>query len=236
LFLGVVCCRYVSGFALDFVGLLWSLVVLASLDSVNPCAISMTASIALVASTTGVGGFRALVSPLSFVFGVYLGYVAVGFVASWILSFSSLILAFVVILAVVLAVMDIREALSERALACRVGECQPSWLRLLPYRYAPLLLAASGCAVSWSFMLCSAAPYLVFLGLLARAGVELPLRAALIAIYCLIVVTPLILAAITPVALLERFQVSYRAILVARSLLLLVVAAIGTYYLYTILH
>ncbi len=56
------------------------------------------------------------------------------------------------------------------------------------------------------------------------------LRLVFIAVYCLIVVAPLVLVAVAPVVVFERIQ-SYRLILVIRSLLLAVVAAIGAYYI-----
>ncbi|MCC6044353.1 MAG: hypothetical protein LM584_03595 [Desulfurococcaceae archaeon] len=217
---------------MDYVAFLWSLLVLASLDSFNPCAMSMTATIALAASSLGLHGFAMLRYPLLFVCGVYIGYLLVGLVASWVLGFSRVLLVFVVLLAFILALLDLREALSERSAACRVGECAPPWLKLLDPRTSPLLLVTSGIVVSWSFMMCSAAPYLIFLGILGSTVGSPALRLVLIAIYCLIVIAPLILIAIAPVAIFEKVTLSYRGVLVVRSALLVLVALIGVYYIY----
>jgi hypothetical protein len=70
-----------GGGGLDYVALLWSLLVLASLDSLNPCAMSMTATITLAASSLGLHGFAMLRYPLLFVCGVYIGYLLVGLIA-----------------------------------------------------------------------------------------------------------------------------------------------------------
>jgi hypothetical protein len=58
------------------------------------------------------------------------------------------------------------------------------------------------------------------------------LRLVLIAIYCLIVIAPLILIAVAPVAIFEKVTLSYRGVLVVRSVLLVLVALIGAYYIY----
>jgi hypothetical protein len=93
---------------LDYVAVLWGLLVLASLDSFNPCAMSMTATIALAASSLGLHGFAMLRYPLLFVCGVYVGYLLVGLVASWVLGFSRILLVFVVLLAFILALLDFK--------------------------------------------------------------------------------------------------------------------------------
>jgi hypothetical protein len=170
--------------------------------------------------------------PLLFACGVYIGYLLVGLVASWVLGFSRVLLVFVVLLAFILALLDLREALSERSVACRVGGCAPPWLRFLDPRISPLLLVTSGVVVSWSFIMCSAAPYPIFLGILGSTVGSPALRLVLIAIYCLIVIAPLILIAIAPVAIFEKVTLSYRGVLVVRSALLVLVAPIGAYYIY----
>lgn len=219
---------------MDYLAILWSLLVLASLDSINPCAMSMTATIALVASNLGFRGFSMLRYPLLFILGVYVGYLFIGLAASWVLGFSRVLLVLVIILALTLAILDLKEALSERSVACRVGECTPPWLRVFNPSVSQVLLVASGVVVSWSFMMCSAAPYLVFLGILSTSVTSLPVRLALIALYCLIVIAPLILIALAPVAVFEKLTPGYRSIVLVRSTLLIVVALVGAYYLYVL--
>ena len=221
---------------LEYVTLLVTLLLLASLDSINPCAMSMTAAVTLASSSLGLGGSRALRYPFSFILGVYLGYVLLGFIASWILRLSPILLLLAIVAALILALLDLREAFSERALACRVGECAPPWFRVLPHPSTLVLLAVSGALVSWSFMLCSAAPYLVFLSILSQSVEHPILRLPFILLYCLVVVAPLVVIAIAPLLLLERVAVSYRVISLVRAFTLIIVALIGSYYMFLVLR
>jgi len=215
-----------------YVDVLLSLLILASLDSINPCAISITATITLIASSLGFGGLRVLKMPLLFIVGVYLGYFVIGFMASWVLGLSRVLLALILVLAMILIALDLREALSRRALMCKVGECLPSWLNIFSKQFSSFILVIFGVIVSWSFMMCSAAPYIIFLGILSSKVEFLVLRVVFIALYCLIIVTPLILVALAPLIVYEKLSISYRNLLLLRSMLLTIIVLLGVYYLY----
>ncbi|MEM5873369.1 MAG: hypothetical protein QW065_01060 [Acidilobaceae archaeon] len=137
--------------------LLALMVVYASIDSINLCAISTTAVLALYSSTLMPSGIRKLALPAFFICGVYLGYVLVGLALSFVLVYYKVLLTLVVGLAVILLILDIREALKKETVACKIGECLPAWIQRLPMSLLNLGAFIYGVVVSWSFMLCCAA-------------------------------------------------------------------------------
>ncbi|MEM1873641.1 MAG: hypothetical protein QXS85_05325 [Acidilobaceae archaeon] len=216
---------------MDLSHLLVLMVVYASIDSLNACAISTTAVLALYSSTLGFRGARRLALPAFFILGVYCGYVLVGLALSSILAYFRILLALVLALALALLVLDLREALKSETAACRVGECLPAWVQRLSGLWLLGGALVYGVLVSWSFMLCSAAPYLIFLGLLSSHVASWTVRALFVVIYCAIIVSPLIIAAFIPTLLAEHLSLNLRTVLLARALLLALVILIGSYYL-----
>ncbi|MFN4045983.1 MAG: hypothetical protein ACK4H7_01415 [Acidilobaceae archaeon] len=219
---------------MDLREILVLMVLYAGVDSINICALSTTVLLSLYAASLGFHGLGKLALPLSFIVGVYVGYVLVGLAVSWVLGYVRFLLFIVVLLAVFLLVLDLKEALREESKACRVGECVPSWLQKV--KGLELLLGAFiyGVLVSWSFMMCSAAPYILFLSILSAYIEAYIIRVAMVLAYCIIIIAPLILAALIPGIIVGRLMVSLRTVLLARAMVMALIIALGAYYLATL--
>ncbi|MDM7275711.1 MAG: hypothetical protein P3X22_006300 [Thermoprotei archaeon] len=207
------------------------MVLYAGVDSVNICALSTTVVLSLYAASLGFQGLGKAALPFSFIAGVYVGYVLVGLAVSWVLSYVRVLLLLVVLLAVLLLVLDLREALREESRACRVGECVPSWLQRV--KGLKLLFGAFiyGVLVSWSFMMCSAAPYILFLGILSAHVKALFVKVIMVLAYCIIIIAPLVLASLIPMVIAGRLMASLRTVLLARAAVMVLIIALGAYYL-----
>lgn len=207
------------------------LAVYASIDSLNLCAISTTAILSLYSATLNPSGFWRMALPGFFISGVYCGYVIVGLALSSILAHYKILLAIVVALSIILLALDLREALRSETAACRVGECLPSWVQKLSGWWLYVGAFIYGVLVSWSFMLCTAAPYLIFLGVISVHVGSMIVRVLLILLYCLLIIAPLVITAAVPIALVSNISLNLRKVILARSLALLVVILLGVYYM-----
>ncbi len=219
---------------MDLGEILVLMVLYAGVDSINICALSTTVLLSLYAASLGFHGLGRVGLPFSFIAGVYVGYVLVGLAVSWVLGYVRFLLLLVVLLAVFLLVLDLREALREEFKACRVGECVPSWLQRV--KGLQLLFGAFvyGVLVSWSFMMCSAAPYILFLSILSAYVGASVIRVVMVLAYCVIIIVPLVLAALIPGIIVGRLMVSLRTLLLARAMVMVLIIALGAYYLATL--
>ncbi len=208
------------------------LVTLGLFDSINPCAISTTLLLSLTAASIGFKE-RKSIPPLVFTCGVYLGYFIVGLVTS-ILLYSTLVMMMICILIFVIIFKDMYTYIKRRGsvFECRDRECLPKYLTGKKGKLALFSIFSFGVAVSWSFMMCSAAPYFVFLTMLATNIANYITRVLLIAIYCLIVIIPLIIVSISS-KLIPANLVSGRTLMIIRDIILLIIASYIIYNLIT---
>ena len=215
---------------ISFTGLMLGLAVA---DSINPCAISTTALLAITATTVGFMGRRKYLLVASFIAGVYLGYLLLGYIVSIILSLYNLLLVIVLALALAIVVKDLVELArgGYRGIECTGRECLPSFISKLPLHLLPLALIGFGMIVSWTFMSCSAAPYFIFLSYVSVYVDNVFMRLIYLIIYCLVIIAPLVIVSLIPIEKVVGFRSIGRIILIRDTLLSIIVA----YTLYNIL-
>ncbi len=215
---------------ISFTGLMLGLAVA---DSINPCAISTTALLAITATTVGFMGRRKYLLVASFIAGVYLGYLFLGYIVSIILSLYNILLIIVLALALAIIVKDLVELArgGYRGIECTGRECLPSFISKLPAHLIPPALVGFGMIVSWTFMSCSAAPYFIFLSYVSVYVDNVFMRLMYLMIYCLVIIAPLVIVSLIPIEKVIGFRKIRRIILVRDTLLSVIVA----YTLYNIL-
>ena len=210
-----------------------TMVMLASVDSINPCAISTTILLALTASTLGFIGRRQFVPVTMFILGVYIGYVLAGYVLTAILSLSKIFMLLILGIALALIARDIKDLVSGRefSIECRERECLPGFLQKLPLWILPVAIMAFGVVVSWTFMMCSAAPYIVFLTILANTLSDPLARLFYILVYCILIIIPLAIAGYTPVLFIKKIGFSLKKLVIARVVVLSIIVGLVVYYI-----
>lgn len=216
----------------ELVPLITSMFILAFIDSINPCAISTSIIISANAVALGFTKKKRYLPTIAFVAGVYIGYFIVGYFTS-ILAYHNIFLAIVIAFAVILVSRDIyrlRKGEISNDIACDERECLPKILLKTPQQLYPIMMLGFGAAISWSFMLCSAAPYLLFVTLLAKTVENEAIKFLLIGIYCSIIVLPILLAGITSQHILKTLM-NLRRIVVLRVMILSIIIVVALNYL-----
>ncbi len=213
--------------------LLAQMFVLAGIDSINPCAISTTVLLAIMAVSMGFTGSRKYIPIIAFIIGVYLGYVIAGYVISIVITLSRLFMYIILFLALGFIVKDAIDLYRGENIniECKRQECVPKIITRLPKPILPLGVFVFGVVVSWTFMMCSVAPYIFFLTYITKVVEEISIRIMYVLAYCAIVVIPLVIAGIAPFAFIKRISLTLKKILVARIIVFTIIASILLYYL-----
>ncbi len=217
----------------ELFGLMTSMFVLALVDSVNPCAISTAMIISANAIALGFSGKKKYLPLTMFVLGVYTGYFIVGYFAS-ILAYHNIFLSIVVAFAIMLIARDIhrfRAGKITEEITCNERECLPGFLSRVPKWLFPIALIGFGAIVSWSFMLCSAAPYILFVTLLSRTVTSEVVKIILIGVYCSIIVVPIILAGVAS-QFISKTILNIKKITAFRIIILIIISLIALSYLF----
>ena len=206
---------------------------LALADSINPCAISTTVLLVITSAAIGFIGKKKYLPVASFVIGVYLGYLLLGFLVSYIISLFNILLFIVLGLALAIIIKDLIELVKGKykGIECTDRDCLPSFISKLPIHVIPVALAGFGMIVSWTFMSCSAAPYFIFLSYITMYISDIFIRIVYLMIYCLIIILPLIIVSILPIEKVLGLQKINRIILIKDILLTIIVI----YILYNLL-
>jgi len=206
---------------------------LALADSINPCAISTTVLLVITSAAIGFIGKKKYLPVTSFVIGVYLGYLLLGFLVSYIISLFNVLLFIVLGLALAIIIKDLIELVKGKykGIECTDRDCLPSFISKLPIHIIPIALAGFGMIVSWTFMSCSAAPYFIFLSYITMYISDVFIRIIYLMIYCLIIILPLIIVAILPIEKILGLRRISRIILIKDILLTIIVI----YILYNLL-
>ena len=139
----------------------------------------------------------------------------------------------ILFLAIGFIVRDFIELRSGRELAieCRERECLPEFLQKLPLWILPVGILVFGVVVSWTFMMCSAAPYIVFLTILSQSIASPYYRLLYILVYCLLIIVPLVIASIAPLAFLKKVSLTLKKIIVVRIAILSIITGMVLYYI-----
>ena len=213
--------------------LLAQMFVLASIDSINPCAISTTVLLAIMAVSMGFTGSRKYIPVIAFIIGVYLGYVIAGYIISIVITLSRLFMYIILFLALGIIVKDAIDLYRGENvnIECKRQECVPKVITRLPKPILPLGIFVFGVIVSWTFMMCSAAPYVFFLTYIAKVVEEISTRIMYVLAYCAIVVVPLVIAGVAPFAFIKRIGLTLKKILIVRIIVFTIIASILLYYL-----
>ena len=206
---------------------------LALADSINPCAISTTVLLVITSAAIGFIGKKKYLPVTSFVIGVYLGYLLLGFLVSYIISLFNILLFIVLGLALAIILKDVIELArgKYRGIECTDRDCLPSFISKLPMQIIPIALAGFGMIISWTFMSCSAAPYFIFLSYITIYVNNVFSRMLYLMIYCLIIILPLIIVAVMPIEKVLGLRKIGRIILIKDILLTIIVI----YIIYNIL-
>lgn len=213
--------------------LLVQMFVLASIDSINPCAISTTVLLAIMAVSMGFTGSRKYIPVIAFIIGVYLGYVIAGYIISIVITLSRLFMYIILFLALGIIVKDAIDLYRGENvnIECKRQECVPKVITRLPKPILPLGILVFGIVVSWTFMMCSAAPYIFFLTYIAKVVEEISTRTMYVLAYCAIVVIPLVIAGVAPFAFIKRIGLTLKKILIVRIIVFAIIASILLYYI-----
>lgn len=164
-------------------------------DSVNPCTFSVYTALLLVTLSL-LGKRKAILTALAFIAGVYAGYMALGLG----LNAALTLLPHYVVKVVAAAGIVVG---GYNLYACRMGEQfkspVPERLRKLTEKslhtfVGPVGGLAVGLLASFTLLPCSSGPYIVFIALLSRLRDKWA-STALLALYNLIFVVPLVLIA-----------------------------------------
>ncbi|WFO76241.1 hypothetical protein J4526_05275 [Desulfurococcaceae archaeon MEX13E-LK6-19] len=217
----------------ELFGLMTSMFVLALVDSVNPCAISTAMIISANAIALGFSGKKKYLPLVMFVLGVYIGYFIVGYFAS-ILAYHNIFLSIVIAFAIMLIARDIhrfRVGKITEEITCDERECLPGFLSKVPKWLFPTALLGFGAIISWSFMLCSAAPYILFVTLLSRTVTSEAVKIILIGVYCSIIVIPIILAGVAS-QFISKTILNIKKITAFRIIILIIISLIALSYLF----
>lgn len=201
---------------------------LALADSINPCAISTTILLTITSTAIGFINKKKYLPLLSFIAGVYIGYLLLGFLVSYIISLSNVLLLIILGMALAIIIKDLYELAKGKykGIECTDRNCLPSSISQLPIHIVPLALAGFGVIVSWTFMSCSAAPYFIFISYITMYVSNILARLFYLMIYCLIIVLPLIIVAVLPIEKILGLHRISRVILLKDLLLAIIVAYI----------
>ncbi len=163
----------------SFLEALIKTVVLAAIDSVNPCTIFIYTLLIAAAILSGRSSYRA---GLPFVAAVAGGYTLIGIGLTQILSLAPIARIVFIALALCLAFINLVKPISagKGMLFDYISRASES----------PLLSFALGALATFTLLPCSAGPYLVFLAYISRLGVYV--KTLLMAIYISVFVSPLI--------------------------------------------
>jgi len=208
-----------------------TLMVLAGLalsDAVNPCAVFIYTTLLIAATLASAGRKRLpIATGTAFVLAVYLGYLAIGlglmtflrYVPTWILGFVAIAFGLWVIVSDLVGRSRI---VARESLLDMISRAATS-------TFFSFLL---GLLVTFTLLPCSSGPYVVFAGIASRY--DTPIAVALLAMYNLVFVTPLLAVMVLVVAGLryrsvQRFIIEHkREMSIAAGLLLI---AVGIYVL-----
>jgi len=218
---------------LSIPGFLTLMLGLAVADSINPCAISTTLMLVITAVSMGFIGRRKYLPVASFIAGVYLGYLLLGFLVSYIISLFNVLLLIVLGLALAIIIKDVIDLIKGKynGIECTDRECLPSFISKLPIHVVPIALAGFGMIISWTFMSCSAAPYFIFLSYITLYVKDMLLRSLYMMIYCFIIILPLVIVTFLPIEKVLGLRKIGRIILIKDILLTIIVI----YIVYNIL-
>ncbi|MCD6547564.1 MAG: conjugal transfer protein TraF [Nanoarchaeota archaeon] len=178
-------------------GLTWStLIGAAAVDSINPCTLAI--QLILLTTILAIGKrIKVLLAGISFTLAIYTSYLLMGlgiYSALEVSGISHLFYYFVILIAVVVGILSIRDYF----------EYTPGgWAVEIPMRWRPLLkklikgatsvpgAALIGFFCSLFLLPCSSGPYLVILGLLAKASTR-SIAIPLLLVYNFIFILPMI--------------------------------------------
>ncbi len=214
--------------------ILGKLIGLALVDSVNPCAISTAAFISLSAISMGLTSKRRYLISTLFIGGVYTGYLLTGIAVNLALL-SKYLLPVVIAIAIFIIAKDLyglRKGKEAISFSCKEGSRNPvpKFVMNVEKYKNPLIAFGAGIVISLTFMMCSAAPYFIFLSILSIEVKDLVLRALYVILYCIIIIIPIALAAFCATKIASKIS-SLEKILFIRSILLGIVVVYSIYLL-----
>jgi len=209
------------------VGVLPVLLSLAIADSINPCAIVFLAII--ITSIAFTSKARKYATALAYVLGVYATYFAIGIGLSFILSISRFLLIAVAIFGYLFVIFGLLPA-KVKWLNNASSSLRRKMLVKMVTKYSVPISFSIGSITAITFMMCSSAPYFVFLAFLNKKVVEFYSKIPYIALYNAIIIIPLILTALASSYVADK--VSGKHVRILRDILIIVVS---TYALYVTL-
>ena len=212
------------GLGLSVLPVLFSLAIA---DSINPCAIVFLAII--ITSIAFTSKARRYAIALAYVLGVYSTYFTIGVGLSFILSTSKYLLIAVAIFGYSFVILGFLPAKS-KWLSNISSSLKKKMLVKMITKYSIPISYIIGSLMAITFMMCSSAPYFIFLAFLNRNVTSFHSKITYVALYNTVIVTPLILTALASSYIADK--ISGKHIRIARDILLLVVS---TYALYATL-
>ena len=206
------------------IGILPVLLSLAIADSINPCAIVFLAII--ITSIAFTSKARKYATALAYVLGVYATYFAIGIGLSFILSISRFLLIAVAVFGYSFVIFGLLPA-KVKWLNNASSSLRRKMLVKMVTKYSVPISFSIGSITAITFMMCSSAPYFVFLAFLNKKVVEFYSKIPYIALYNAIIIIPLILTALASSYVADKVSGKYVRIL--RDVLIIIVS---TYALY----
>ncbi len=212
--------------------LLATVVVLALLDSINPCCIYIYVTLLIAATTYSLRALASsrkvvLASGVPFIASVYAGYYLLGLGLTRVFAYVPLKIFGIV--AIAFGIWVIMSSGSERVIG------KERILKLVPKaKVSALISAILGFCVTYAILPCSAGPYVVFTGLISKVGLTSALT--WLAIYNLIFVMPLVAVLaislkLTEVSKVREFIIRYnKHVSIAMGAVLV---ALGVYVILT---
>jgi len=176
---------------------LGAVVSAALVDSINPCALAVLTILLMTVLVSG-KRYRVLLSGLAFTLTIYLSYFLMGlglYSAIQISGLVSVIYYIVLVLALVLAALEIKAYVKYKPGLVSLEmpmKLRPIAQRLLRGVTSVPGAAAIGFAISLVLLPCSSGPYIIILGMLAKASTRMQAIGWLL-LYNAIFVLPMIL-------------------------------------------
>jgi len=212
-----------AGFGMVFPVLL----SLAVADSLNPCAMVFLAII--VTSIAFTSKARKYATALAYVLGVYTSYFLIGMGVSFVLELSRFLLVAVAIFGYGFVLFNMFSSKTGLLRGFADSLKRKIIVKMVSEYSIPLSFIVGG-LMAITFMMCSSAPYFVFLAYLSKNVKLFYEKIAYIAIYNAVIIVPLILTAVASTYVTN--YVSRKHVTTIRNILIITVS---TYALYTII-
>ncbi len=203
------------------------LLSLAVADSLNPCAMVFLAII--VTSIAFTSKAKKYATALAYVLGVYISYFLIGMGVSLILEASRFLLVAVAVFGYGFVLFNMFSSKTSLLRGFTDSLKRKMVVKMVSEYSIPLSFIVGG-LMAITFMMCSSAPYFIFLAYLSKNVKLLYEKIAYIAIYNAVIIVPLILTAAASTYITN--YVSKKHVTTVRNILIITVS---TYALYTII-